>query len=39
MIHLAVGRIRRWAFMNSFLKVVVPLNDYQRLGCQKRFIS
>jgi len=27
MIHLAVGRIRRWAFMNSFLKFGVPLND------------
>ena len=39
MIHLAVGRIHTWAFMNSFLKVGVPLNDYQLLGCQKRFIS
>jgi hypothetical protein len=37
MIHLVVGRIHRWAFMNSFLKAGVPLNDYQLLECQKRF--
>jgi len=38
MIHLAVDRIHRSVCMNPFLKAGVPLNDYQLLGCQKRFI-
>jgi hypothetical protein len=38
-IYFAVGRIRRRAFMNSFMKAGVPLNDYQLLWCQKRFIT